>query len=62
MLKKVTLDGDEDINEFFKNHPSLYLVKYILYYNTIARKNEHHIIYSLDTKMMQGQHLQKGRY
>ena len=59
MLRKITLLADKDINQFFKANPGAYIVKYILFYNKISDRNEHHVVYSLDTKMMNGQHLQK---
>lgn len=59
MLRKTTLLDDTEINQFFKDNPTAYLVKYILFHNRILDRNEHHIVYSLDTKMMNGQHLQR---
>ena len=59
MLHKATLLDDKAINTFFGKNPNAYLVKYILFYNKILDRNEHHVVYSLDTRMMNGQHLQK---
>lgn len=59
MLKKITLLSDDMINRFFADHPTIYLIKYVIYHNKIENRNEHHIIYSLDTKTMNGQHLQR---
>jgi hypothetical protein len=59
MLRKTTLLDDTEINQFFKDNQSAYLVKYILFHNKILDRNEHHVVYSLDTKMMNGQHLQR---
>ena len=59
MLKKITLLNDNDINTFFSKRPTTYLIKYVIYHNKIDGRNEHHIVYSLDTKMMNGQHLQR---
>ena len=59
MLRKTTLLDDTEINQFFKDNPTAYLVKYILFNNKILDRNEHHVVYSLDTKMMNGQHLQR---
>ncbi len=62
MLQKITLGSDEEINRFYRENPRMYVVKYILFFNPATRQSEHHITYSLDTKMMNGQHLQKGGY
>jgi hypothetical protein len=59
MLRKTTLLDDTEINQFFKDNQSAYLVKYILFHNKILDRNEHHVVYSLDTKMMNGRHLQR---
>jgi len=62
MLNKDTFLNDVELNSFFRKNAdnvgnsTIYLVKIIIIFNAVLRRQEYHIIYSDKMIMKSGQH------
>lgn len=64
MLQKAMFLTDAELNQFFETmvdksgNSIFHMVKFVVSYNPFSKRQEYHLIYSLDAKFRNGMHLQ----
>ena len=54
MFHKTTFKTDDEMNDFFHQHPNIYIIKYV-----IAGNGLQHVIWTVDRRMKGKNHLQR---
>ena len=61
MLKKLTFDSDEEVNEFLKTKPDdCYVIKFIIFANPFTKQIQQHYLVSYHPVARGGEHLHRG--